>query len=231
METTTPFDLNCAIQHWRDGLAQSPAIRAENLDELETHLRDSVATLQSRELSAEEAFLIATKRVGRGAVLVKEFGKVNPVNVWVERCLWGLVALQLWSIFQTFFWAVSFIAQIKINRGLIDSFSSLSAFMSVVIFTVFPIALSALVLWRLFQSSRNRFGNILERLSNKPLVIAIIVFVVNAGLHLVNYVPMYFAGRSSTGVEWIYYTRFFADSFLYAGIIFLLARKRLLRKA
>ena len=50
METTsTPFDLNQAIQQWRDGLAQSPAIRGENLDELEVHLRDSVATLQARD--------------------------------------------------------------------------------------------------------------------------------------------------------------------------------------
>ncbi len=93
METTTPFDLNRAISHWRDELAQSSAFRAENLDELEAHLRDSVATLQGRELSPEEAFLIATKRVGSGALLGKEFGKVNSANVWVERCLWALIMM------------------------------------------------------------------------------------------------------------------------------------------
>src|SRR5579864_713458 len=98
METTTSFDLNHAIQQWRAELAQSSAFRGENLDELETHLRDSVTALQTRDLSAEEAFLVATKRVGTGAVLVKEFGKVNAVNIWVERSLWALIAMQLWNL-------------------------------------------------------------------------------------------------------------------------------------
>ena len=51
METTTSFDLNRAIQSWRENLAQSPAFRGENLNELESHLRDSVATWQARGLS------------------------------------------------------------------------------------------------------------------------------------------------------------------------------------
>ena len=62
METTTPFDLNRAIRHWRENLTQTPALRSENLDELEAHLRDSVATLQLRSLSVEEAFSIGVRR-------------------------------------------------------------------------------------------------------------------------------------------------------------------------
>ena len=82
METTTPIDLNRAIQHWRENLAQSPAIRGDNLNELESHLRDSIATLQKSGLSAEEAFLVATKRVGNGATLGVEF---DPDAAWNER--------------------------------------------------------------------------------------------------------------------------------------------------
>jgi hypothetical protein len=99
METTTPFDLNRAIQQWRGSLEQSPAFRRENLDELETHLRDSVAVLQPRGLSEEEAFLIAARRAGSGAILGAEFGKVNFRNIWLDRVLWMLVG-------NLFFWFV-----------------------------------------------------------------------------------------------------------------------------
>src|SRR4051794_3815451 len=60
METQTSFDLNLAIQRWRENLAQSSALRNENLNELESHLRDSIAALQTAGLSGEEAFVIAS---------------------------------------------------------------------------------------------------------------------------------------------------------------------------
>ena len=45
MNQPTPFDLNPAIQRWRDNLGQSSAFRRENIDELETHVRDSMGAL------------------------------------------------------------------------------------------------------------------------------------------------------------------------------------------
>lgn len=93
METTTSFDLNQAIQHWRENLAQSPAFRSENLDELEAHLRDSIATLQTQGLSAEEGFLIAVGRLGRTETLADEFGKMNAAAVWRDRALWMLAGM------------------------------------------------------------------------------------------------------------------------------------------
>src|SRR4051794_28704824 len=65
MENTTPYNLNAEIQQWREALAQSPAFNSENLNELESHLRDSVARLRASGLSEEEALLIATKRIGQ----------------------------------------------------------------------------------------------------------------------------------------------------------------------
>lgn len=97
METTIPFDLNQAIQSWRENLAQSPAFHDENLDELESHLRDSISTLQTNGLAANEGFLVATMRIGSDAFLKSEFGKVNPQAVWLERALWMLVGIQFWS--------------------------------------------------------------------------------------------------------------------------------------
>ena len=85
METTTPFDLNRAIRQWRENLGHSPAFRHENLDELEAHMRDSIATLQTHGLSGKEAFSIAAHRLGCCDLLGLEFSKVNVDAVWRTR--------------------------------------------------------------------------------------------------------------------------------------------------
>jgi len=82
MGHTMQFDLNTAVQRWRDTLSQSSQFRTEDLAELESHLRDAVVRLQGQELSEEEAFLIATRRIGSMQQLETEFEKINrnPMN-------------------------------------------------------------------------------------------------------------------------------------------------------
>jgi hypothetical protein len=82
METAIEFDLNMALRLWREQLSQSPQFRPENLDELESHLRDSMASLQTKGLSAEESFLIGARRVGSAAALEREFAGENGGRGW-----------------------------------------------------------------------------------------------------------------------------------------------------
>jgi hypothetical protein len=97
MENQTSFDLNRAIRDWRQNLEPSPALRGQDLDELESHLRDSTATLQATGLSAEESFLVAVRRIGQPTVLETEFGKINAPHVWLDRVLWMLIGFQFWN--------------------------------------------------------------------------------------------------------------------------------------
>jgi len=97
MENQTSFDLNLAIERWRENLAQSSAFKCENLNELESHLRDSVGKLEASGLSAEEAFLIASQRIGGTERLEVEFGKLNVKMVWMDRLLWMLVGVMTWK--------------------------------------------------------------------------------------------------------------------------------------
>ncbi len=83
METPTPFDLNEAIRLWQQNLATSPALSADNLEELASHLRASVQSLQADGLSDEEAFLAATRRLGEPAALEQEYAKVNQYRIRV----------------------------------------------------------------------------------------------------------------------------------------------------
>jgi hypothetical protein len=101
------FELNREIQRWRENLAQSPAIRLENLDELESHLRDSVTALQTSGLSTGEAFMVATKRIGKGDLLETEFRKVNGRTVWLDRMLWMLIGIQVWGFVSGLVGAIS----------------------------------------------------------------------------------------------------------------------------
>jgi hypothetical protein len=105
MENHTSFDLSVAIRRWRENLAQSPTFRSEDLEELESHLEDSVRELAGRGLSAEEAFTIATRRIGTGPGLAAEFAGINGHALWIDRLFWMLFgatsAFGFWSLVQS----------------------------------------------------------------------------------------------------------------------------------
>jgi hypothetical protein len=98
MENQTSFDLSRAIQQWRENLAQSPAFRTADLNELESHLRDSMATLQSSGLSPAEALLIASRRIGPSVALAAEFQKARHIDVVWNRVVWVCIGLQIWLL-------------------------------------------------------------------------------------------------------------------------------------
>jgi hypothetical protein len=93
MENQTRFDLNAAIESWRQELATQANLTAEVRRELETHLRDSLAGFQQRGLNEEESFWLARRRVGQPQQLGEEFAKADPAKVWRERIFFIAVAL------------------------------------------------------------------------------------------------------------------------------------------
>jgi hypothetical protein len=97
MENQTRFDLNAAIENWRQELARQPNLASDDRRELETHLRDTVAELQRRGLNDEESFWLARRRVGQPQQLDEEFVKADPTKVWHERVFWMWMAVFLSS--------------------------------------------------------------------------------------------------------------------------------------
>ena len=95
MENQTHFDLNAAIENWRNELAAQANLSADDRRELETHLRDAISEFHQLGLNEEESFLLACHRVGQPQKLVEEFGKANPANVWRERLFWMWLAVFL----------------------------------------------------------------------------------------------------------------------------------------
>lgn len=93
------FDLNHAIADWREGML---ALQREDVDELESHLRDSTKSLEALGLSAFEAFWLAKQRLGSNDKLETEFRKVNRERVWLQRALWMVVGTLLTTALSSF---------------------------------------------------------------------------------------------------------------------------------
>jgi hypothetical protein len=95
MENQARFDLNAAIENWRNELAAQPNLASDDRRELETHLCDAIAGFQQRGLNDEESFWLARRRVGQPQQIGEEFVKADPAKVWRERLFWMVLVLFL----------------------------------------------------------------------------------------------------------------------------------------
>ncbi|HYI46004.1 MAG TPA: permease prefix domain 1-containing protein [Actinomycetota bacterium] len=77
------------IAEWRTYVAKAPAVDGRDLDELEVHLRDQIAELIAAGLAADEAFLIAVKRMGDVDTLSREFAREHSDRLWKQLVLTG----------------------------------------------------------------------------------------------------------------------------------------------
>ena len=76
--------LEAQIGEWRSYLRRRQAIHAVDVDELEDHLREQVASLVNAKLSSDEAFLIAVKRIGALDELSREFAREHSDRLWKQ---------------------------------------------------------------------------------------------------------------------------------------------------
>jgi len=96
------FNLNEQINKWRSNLAQSQTLGSSDIDELESHLREEIENLTDLKLSNEEAFLIATHRLGSTESLAEEYEKINRSSIFRRRLslmITGILAYLLATYF------------------------------------------------------------------------------------------------------------------------------------
>jgi hypothetical protein len=77
------------IADWRAHVASAPAVDGRDLDELEDHLRHQIAELSAAGLTADEAFLIAVRRLGDVDALSREFAREHTGRLWKQLILGG----------------------------------------------------------------------------------------------------------------------------------------------
>ena len=74
--------LELEIAEWRSFVGRVPAVDGRDVEELEAHLRDQIADLNAAGLAADEAFLIAVKRMGSVDDLSREFAREHTGRLW-----------------------------------------------------------------------------------------------------------------------------------------------------
>ena len=76
------FDLENRITEWKDHLRRKGPLNDRDLEELESHLREEIDSLSRSDLTEEESFLVALKRIGRADALSREYAKVASDEMW-----------------------------------------------------------------------------------------------------------------------------------------------------
>ena len=82
-------ELETQFAQWRHYVQRRPGLRRSDADELEDHLRGSVDELVAAGLSADEAFLVAVKRMGSLDELSREFAREHSERLWKQLVLAG----------------------------------------------------------------------------------------------------------------------------------------------
>jgi hypothetical protein len=77
------------IAEWRAYVANAAGVNGHDVDELEDHLRQQISELNAVGLTADEAFLVAVKRMGDVDVLSREFAREHSGRLWKQLILSG----------------------------------------------------------------------------------------------------------------------------------------------
>jgi hypothetical protein len=72
------------IVQWRSYLRRHKVLHGPDVEELEGHLRDQLATLTEAGLAGDEAFLVAIKRIGSLDALSREFARAHSERLWKQ---------------------------------------------------------------------------------------------------------------------------------------------------
>ncbi|MEN6534171.1 MAG: permease prefix domain 1-containing protein [Bryobacteraceae bacterium] len=87
MTTFTDQPLEEQIAQWRAYVRRRQALNRPDVEELEGHLRDQLAALIETGLAADEAFLVAVKRMGNLDALSREFALAHSERLWKQLVL------------------------------------------------------------------------------------------------------------------------------------------------
>ncbi len=83
-------DLESRIAEWRATFAVAPGVGCETLDELESHLRETMDRLVDSGMTETEAFRIAVAQLGSLRTIASEFGKLDPPTWLPVKMVTGL---------------------------------------------------------------------------------------------------------------------------------------------
>ena len=182
MGDKTMFDLNKAINSWRMNLSAKQTCAKSDIDEMETHLREEIDSLTASKLSEQEAFLVATHRLGDNDSLAAEFAKVNTSILWRKRLFWMVAGLLSYLI-------ATYVARCASTGFVVLAmFAGLRGYSLGFVGVIIKIVFFLTLVFIFYKVSRIRYrqGELFCRVADKPwgkfLLFAGIFIVIAAGL-------------------------------------------------
>lgn len=134
------FQLKDSIEIWKQKLSNSNSFTNSDIEELESHLLEEIDILKEKDLTEEEAFYIATSRLGSVELLSSEFTKINTKSMYLKRVLWLLAGyILIYFIQQLILTCSLFLTNYiySVNTFYINRFPYLSLIISIIISIIF----------------------------------------------------------------------------------------------
>jgi hypothetical protein len=175
---------NEQIEKWRVSLVEKQTLGKSDIDELETHLREEIEQLTVAKLSEEEAFWIATHRLGDTTALAGEFEKVNTSVICSTRIYW-MAAGVLTYLLLSFFAAAAWRGFLLLGRVI--GFTGYSGVIVSVLSTSLIISVTVILFYTAFR--QNIYGSVFGTLANSmkgKVFIGISLLVTVIGLFTVK---------------------------------------------
>lgn len=164
------FDLDAAVTSWRLAQQQS-GVQGDSLDELESHLRDTISSLSNKNLSSEEAFFVAIRRLGSPQDIANEFTKIDRWAVWKNRLPWMLTGYLIANL-------ASLTLGVSTRAGhLLATRYHLSATAAVSVACYAPFAVMVVVALALFVTRRRIGSSRASELGRRILSTPSLVFI------------------------------------------------------
>ena len=199
------FQLEHELQEWAKRFGRMEVMRSSDVKELEQHVRDSISELTKNGLVEEEAFLIATHRVGEPGRIGREFGKVNGGHVWSHRTFWMLAGFLFFEVCRLTITAVAGVSQMFAalagGDGTVMGCSSVG---------ITALCWLGLVIWLYRSSNQNdgQVGEVFGQSKEKVIGIGVLLIVVATLMKLGSQItvarmtPMVDMGRAAVISGW-----------------------------
>ncbi len=232
MEPHPKFELNEAVAGWRNALASTGSLSFDIMRELEEHLRDSISRLTAAEPTEEEAFLIATRRVGSPAALAAEFRRAKPYGVWVNWATAVLLGVQAANFLLQLVPVAAALLQVAVlrlltpiqaGRFLHQPFSPMMWLSPLLYVLIVQLLLS--LCWRMVRNRDIDVAAWLFKARQHPWKTGVLLVGLSFGLYLVRIVTQLVLGQPHFPFWPIYVYAFASSLYLPLTVVWLLHRR------
>jgi len=187
------FELKEAIENWKQKLSCSNSFTTNDIEELESHLLDEIDALKEKDLSEEEAFFVATSRLGSVDLLSSEFIKVNNKTMFFNKIVLLLGGYVVISFIQNLISIISMlITQTLVISNMDPAIGNVidSSFNSNLSFGI-SFIFSVIFLFILLNGRLQLLTKIQSRLKNRSNTKKIFLFVLCVVMAFINSMGFY----------------------------------------